>query len=230
MSGDGVSVVLVHGAWADGSSWSKVISALSAKGIAVAAPQLPLMSLSNDVDVVEQVIERAKGPVVLVGHAYGGAVIGACTSSKVSALVYVAALAPDLGEKVTDVFYRSPPHPMSPQLAPDIHGLIWLPDGAFARAFAQNASDDELAVLAAVQRPIAPACITSPVDSPLWKKVPSWFLIAEEDRMIPFETQRFMSERMQAQVWSRSVDHTPAVTEPDVVTDIIFEAIKAVKR
>ena len=124
------------------------------------------------------------GPVVLAGHAYAGAVIGATRSDKVRALVYVAALAPDEGETVTEMFYRAPPHPQAPKLAPDDHGLVYLPEAAFAAAFAQNASAEELAVLAAVQRPISLACITVAVPRPLWKDRPAWFLVAEQDRMI----------------------------------------------
>ena len=155
MSLDDVSVVLVHGAWADGSSWSKVIGPLRAEGVKVVAAPLPLTSLADDVAALDRTLERVEGPVVLVGHAYAGAVIAATRSEKVRSLVYVAALAPDEGETVADVFYRAEPHPQAPKLAPDDHGLIWLPDDAFAAAFAQNASAEEQALLAAVQRPIA---------------------------------------------------------------------------
>jgi pimeloyl-ACP methyl ester carboxylesterase len=137
----------------------------------------------------------------------------------------VAALAPDEGETVADVFYRAEPHPQAPQLAPDGHGLIWLPEAAFAAAFAQHASVEERDLLAAVQRPISPACITVAVDRPLWRDRPAWFLVAEQDRMIVQETQRFMAERMKARVRSHPVDHTPIVTAPHLVVDIIREAI-----
>jgi len=113
-------------------------------------------------------------------------------------------------------------------LEPDAHGLIWLPDEAFPTAFAQHATAEEHALLNAVQRPISPNCITTPVGRPLWKDRPSWFLIAEEDHMIPVETQRFMAERMKAHVRSHPVDHTPIVTAPSAVVDIIREAIGAV--
>jgi pimeloyl-ACP methyl ester carboxylesterase len=146
----------------------------------------------------------------------------------VKALVYVAALAPDEGETVADVFYRGKPHPQAPKLAPDAHGLIYLPEEAFAAAFAQNASKEELVVLAAVQRPISPACITVKVERPLWKDCPAWFLVAEQDRMIIHDNHRFMAERMKACVRSFPVDHTPLVTAPSVVIDIIREAIATV--
>ena len=168
--------------------------------------------------------------MVLAGHAYAGGVIGATRNEKVKALVYVAALAPDEGETVADVFYRGTPHPQAPKLAPDAHGLIYLPEAAFAVAFAQNASKEELTVLAAVQRPISPACITVKVGRPLWKERPSWFLVAEQDRMIVEDNHRFMAERMKARIRSHPVDHTPLVTAPATVVDIIREAIgEAVK-
>jgi pimeloyl-ACP methyl ester carboxylesterase len=225
MSPNDVSVVLVHGAWADGPSWARVIAPLVADGIKVLAVPLPLTSFRDDVSALDRTLERVTGPVVLVGHAYAGAVIAATRDDKVKGLVYVAALAPDEGETVADVFYRTTPHPQAPKLAPDRHGLIYLPEAAFAGAFAQNASAEDLAVLAAVQRPISPVCIATPVDQPLWKDRPTWFLVAEQDRMILHENQRFMAQRVKARVRSHPVDHTPLVTAPDVVVDIIREAL-----
>src|ERR1700742_210051 len=140
MMREDMTAVLVHGAWADGSSWRDVIAPLRRAGVDVVAAPLPLTSLQDDVAALERTLERVDGPVVLVGHAYAGAVIGEARSDKVRALVYVAALAPDEGEGVADVFSRGEPHPLAPKLAPDAHGLIWLPHEAFAAAFAQNAS------------------------------------------------------------------------------------------
>jgi pimeloyl-ACP methyl ester carboxylesterase len=228
MSFGKVSAVLVHGAWADGSSWSKVIERLQEQGINAVAAPLPLTSLSDDVAALDRVLERIEGPVVLAGHAYAGGVIGATRSEQVAALVYVAALAPDEGETVGEVFYRGEAHPQAPQLAPDGHGFIWLPQEAFGRAFAQEATPQELAVLAAVQRPIAVACIGEAVGRPLWKDRPSWYLVAEQDRMINPVTQHFMADRMKAHVRSHPVDHTPLVTAPDVVTQVIVEALQPV--
>src|SRR5271167_4349253 len=155
MSSKDVSVVLVHGAWADGSSWAKVIAPLAASGIKAIAAPLPLTSFADDVAALDRTLERVAAPVVLVGHAYAGAVIAATRSDKVKALVYVAALAPDEGETVSDVFFRTEPHPQAPKLAPDNHGLIYLPEEAFAAAFAQHAPGEEQVVLAAVQRPVS---------------------------------------------------------------------------
>jgi pimeloyl-ACP methyl ester carboxylesterase len=229
MSLNDVHVVMVHGAWADGSSWEKVIAPLVGDGIKVLAAPLPLTSFEDDVAALNRTLERVSGPVVLAGHAYAGAIIAATRDEKVKALVYVAGLAPDKGETVADVFYRAEPHPKAPKLAPDSHGLIYLPEDAFAAAFAPNASPEEQGVLAAIQRPISPACINVAMEHrPLWRDRPTWFLLAEQDRMIVHETQRFMAERMNARVRSHPVDHAPIVTAPAAVVEIIREAIGAV--
>src|SRR5215468_12584918 len=143
-----VSVVLAHGAWADGSSWARVITVLRAEVIQVTAAPLPLTSLTDDVVALNRVLDRTEGPIVLAGHAYAGAVIALARHERVKALVYVTALAPDEGEKVADVFYHSEAHPQAPKLTPDNDGLIWLPEDAFTTAFAQNASAEDRAVLA----------------------------------------------------------------------------------
>lgn len=226
MTGKNANVVLAHGAWADGSSWSKVIAGLNAKGVRAWAAPLPLTSLADDVAALDRTLERVEGPVILAGHAYAGAVIAGARSEKVRGLVYVAALAPDEGETVADVFYRAEPHPKAPKLAPDSHGLIWLPEDAFATAFAPNAAAEERVVLAAVQRPLAVPCISVKVGKPLWKDRPSWFLIAEQDVMILRETQLFMAERMKARVRAHPLDHAPILTAPGVVVDIILEAVR----
>jgi pimeloyl-ACP methyl ester carboxylesterase len=223
-----VSVVLVHGAWADGSSWAKVIVPLAMSGVNVVSAPLPLTSFHEDVDALDRALGRVTGPIVLVGHAYAGAVIAATRDKKVKSLVYVAALAPDEGETVADVFYRTQPHPQAPELVPDSHGQIYLPPEAFAKAFAQNASVEEHSLLAAVQRPISPACITVAMKRPLWRDRPAWYLVAEQDRMIVHENQRFMAERMKARIRSYKVDHAPIVTVPSVVIDIVREAIAEV--
>jgi pimeloyl-ACP methyl ester carboxylesterase len=201
-----------------------VISALRDAGLKSVAAPLPLTSLADDVAALDRTIERVTGSVVLVGHAYAGAVIAETRSEKVKALVYVSALAPDEGETVADVFQQAEPHPLAPKLAPDDNGLIWLPETAFSAAFAPNASPDEQAVLFAIQRPIAVPCISTKVGRPLWKDRPAWFLLAEDDHMIVAVTQRFMAERMKAEIRSHAVDHTPSVTAPSAVVNIILEA------
>ncbi|HEX4037633.1 MAG TPA: alpha/beta hydrolase [Acidobacteriaceae bacterium] len=227
MSRSPATVVLVHGAWADGSCWSNVILPLQRHGLHVIAAPIPLTSLSADAAALRRAIERTTGPVILAGHAYAGAVVAALHDERVKALVYVAALAPDEGETVADVFYRTAPHPQAPHLQPDAHGLIWMPDGGFDHAVAHKASRDQLAIMAAIQRPIALECIQEAAPAPAWRTTPSWYLLAEEDRMILAETQRFMADRMGATVRTCAVDHTPMYTQPLCVVDILTEAVQA---
>ena len=227
MSREGITVVLVHGAWADGSSWERVIEGLRGEGQATVAAQLPLTSLEDDVVALDRVIRRVGGPVVLVGHAYAGAVIGATRAESLKALVYVAALAPDEGETVADVFYRREPHPLAPKLEPDDDGFIWMPDEAFGTAFAPEAGERDQALLKAVQKPIALAAITAPVGRPRWRDTPSWYLVAEHDRMIVADNQRFMAGRMGARQAVHPVDHSPLVARPELVTQLILDAARA---
>jgi pimeloyl-ACP methyl ester carboxylesterase len=218
------AIVLVHGAWADGSCWSSVIVHLQRRGLEVICAPIPLTSLTNDIAALNHALERTSGPVILAGHAYAGAVIAGATDKRVKSLVYVAALAPDQGETVAQVFYRDEPHPEAPKLAPDAHGFIWMAEDGFSRAVAHRASIDQTRIMAAVQRPIGLACIQEQAPVPAWKAKPSWFLLAEEDRMINPKTQRFMADRMGAKVRSHHVDHTPMYTEPNLVIDVVLEA------
>jgi pimeloyl-ACP methyl ester carboxylesterase len=153
-------------------------------------------------------------------------VIGAIHEERVRSIVYVAALAPDEGETVAQVFYRDEPHAEAPKLTPDKHGFIWMPEDGFLRAVAHKASTDQTRVLAAVQRPISVRCIQEPAPVPGWKSKPSWFLLAEEDRMINPKTQRFMAGRMGAKIRSGRVDHSPMYTATELVTDVILEAAR----
>jgi len=220
------TIVLVHGAWADGSCWSNVILPLRRQGFGVICAPIPLTSLTDDIAALNHALDRTNGPLVLAGHAYAGAVIAGTTEKRVKSLVYVAALAPGEGETVARVFYRDEPHPEAPKLAPDAHGFVWMPEDGFRRAVAHKASADQISVMAAVQRPIALSCIQEPAPAPTWKTRPSWFLLAEEDRMINPKTQRFMADRMGASVRSHHVDHTPMYTEPKLVFDVILEAAR----
>jgi len=218
------TVVLVHGAWADGTSWKDVILGLKREGMRAIAAPIPLISLGDDVAALERTMARTQGPVILAGHAYAGAVIGAVNDERVKALVYIAALAPDESETVAQVFYKDEKHHQSPKLVPDADGFIWMPEEGFGNAFAQNASPEQIALSAAVQRPISRTCIQEPVAKPLWRSKPAWFLIAEEDRMINPKTQDFMAKRMGAKTRSLPVDHTPLLSAPQKVVDIIMEA------
>ena len=220
------TIVLVHGAWADGSCWQNVILPLRKEGLEVTCAPIPLTSLTEDIAALQRVLERASGPAVLVGHAYAGAVIAGPKDDRVKSLVYIAALAPAEGETVGDVFYRAKPHPKAPSLRPDANGLIWMPAEGFAQAVAHKASPDQKTILEAVQRPIAVKCIQEKAQAPAWKTKPSWFLLAEEDRMIAPQTQCYMAERMGAKIRTHKVDHTPMQTAPDVVVNVILEAAR----
>ncbi|HWD99438.1 MAG TPA: alpha/beta hydrolase [Bryobacteraceae bacterium] len=225
-SPENATVVLAHGAWADGSSWSEVIRPLAKQGFQVLAAPLPLTSLSDDAAALKRAIARTRGPLIVAGHAYAGAVIATADDERVKGLVYVAALAPDEGETVAEVFYRDEPHPLAPKLAPDEDGWIWMPDEGFQDAFAHRATADQIALSRAVQRPISVKCIQEPAPKPAWRTRPSWFLIAEEDRMINPKTQHFMAGRMGASVRSFAVDHTPLLTAPEKVVEIIATAAR----
>src|SRR5215470_693363 len=221
------TVIMVHGAWADGSSWKDVILGLEREGLRVVAAPIPLTSFGDDTAALKRAIARSPGSVILTGHAYAGAVIGAVNDERVKALVYIAGLAPDEGETVAKVFYQDEKHPQSPQLAPDADGFIWMPEEGFRNAFAQHATADQIVLAAAVQRPISMKCIQEPVPTPAWRSKPSWYLIAEEDRMINPKTQQFMAKRMGAMTTSLRVDHSPMLSAPQKVVDIILEANQA---
>jgi pimeloyl-ACP methyl ester carboxylesterase len=224
------TIVLVHGAWAECASWTQIILPLQKQGLGVVCAPIPLTSLSDDVGALDRVLARIEGDIILVAHAYAGAVIGATRNERVKLLVYVAALAPDEGETVAEVFYREPPHAQAPKLAPDDSGFIWMPPEGFEHAFAQNAAHDVKSVLLATQRPINVKCIQEKAPRPLWKDKPTWFLIAENDRMIAAKTQHFEAARMGATVRAHAVDHSPMLTAPGTVVDVLLEAIRTTRK
>lgn len=170
--------------------------------------------------------------MVLAGHSYGGAVITAAGSgeSKVKALVYIAAMAPDEGETVGQLLHRAAPHASAPALVPDEEGFLWMPAKGFADAVAHESPAEDTAVMAATQKPIAVKCVGEPMSKPAWREKPSWYLVAERDRMIAPETQRFMAQRMGGRVVSLEVDHTPLASAPEQVVALIAEAVDATLR
>ncbi len=172
---ENATVVVVHGAWADGSSWQAMVGPLEDRGLKVIAAPIPLTSLSDDAAALKRTIARTQGPLIVAGHAYAGAVIATANDDRVKALVYVAALAPDEGETVAQVFYKDEAHPCAPQLAPDPDGFIWMPDEGFANAFAQNATHEQIALSKAVQRPISARSIQEPVPDPRGSRSPHGF-------------------------------------------------------
>ena len=225
------TAVLVHAAWFDGSSWAKVIAGLGNLGVPSVAVQLPLTSLSDDAAAVRAVIDRQAGPVVLVGHSYSGAAATAAgaDNKKVKAIVYVAAIVPDERETVGAVFQRVPAHPDAPTLVPDAAGFLWVDCKAFTKAIAPDAAPAETALLTAVQKPISVKCLGEPMSSAAWREKPTYFLIAENDRMVAPETQRFEARRMGSKTISLPVDHTPLLSAANAIVDVILEASGASK-
>lgn len=221
-----LTAVLVHAAWADASSWNKVTAPLQRLGLRVRSAQISLTGLTEDVAALKRLLRQVMGPVLLAGHSYAGAVITAAATDnpQVKALVYIAAMAPDEGETVGTLFHRAEPHQSAPRLAPDADGFLWLAPEAFANAVAPDASSEETALMAVTQNPIALKCLGEPMTMPAWKQKPSWFLLAERDRMISPVTQRFMAERMRARIHSLDVDHTPLASAPESVVRVIVEA------
>jgi pimeloyl-ACP methyl ester carboxylesterase len=226
-----VNVVLVHGAWADGSSWSKVIAALQPKGVTVSAVQLPLTSLANDIATTRRLLELQEGPTVLVGHSYGGAVISgaAVDSPGVKALVYVAAFGVDEGESLDSLSKQGPPPFGASQIESDRNGFLWINREGFHKAFVADAGAAEAAVMAAVQNPLSVASFSDKAGTPAWKTVPSWYLVSTMDQMIPPPAQEFFAKRMNATVQSIPASHASMVAHAEAVADFILLAAKGAK-
>jgi pimeloyl-ACP methyl ester carboxylesterase len=223
------TIVLVHAAWADASSWSAVIGPLLKAGIKVIAAQIPMTSLSDDVAALKLALERAgEGPILLVSHSYSGAVITALKSdSRVRGLAYIAAMPPAEGETVGGLFFREPPHEKAPHLEPDSHGLLWMSEEGMKNAVGHRATSEQSAIRTAAQRPIAMKCLGEAIQTPAWRTIPSWYLLAEDDRMFSPKTQRFVADRMGAQVRAHHVDHAPQISEPATVVEFVLEAASA---
>jgi len=220
---ENVNVLLVHGAWADGSCWAKVIPLLEAKGLRVTAAQIPLTSLDDDVAVTRRLLSNISGPTVLVGHSYGGAVITAAAidAPNVKSLVYITAFGLDEGESLASLSQQGPAPTGASAIAPDAHGFLWIDRSRFHEAFAADATDAEAAIMAVVQKPLNVASFTSACGVPAWKTLPSWYLECTEDQMIPPPAQAFMAERMGATVRSVAASHAVFMAHPDDVVDII---------
>jgi pimeloyl-ACP methyl ester carboxylesterase len=219
------SVVLVHGEWTDGSSWSKVIPLLQKDGLRVTAVQIPLTSLAEDVAITRHVLALQPGPTVLAGHSYGGSVIteAGTNAPNVVGLVYVSAFAPDEGESLGDLYARAAA-PGVAHVRPDDEGFLWIDPEAFGDAFGLDVDPVEARIMAVVQKPIAARIFGDRVTRPAWELKPSWYLLSEIDRMIPAETQRFMSKRMGATVVSVPASHWSMVSHPDKVAKLISDA------
>jgi pimeloyl-ACP methyl ester carboxylesterase len=218
-----VNIMLVHGAWADGSCWSKVILLLQAKGYNVTAAQIPLTSLADDIAATRRLLSTCAEPTVLVGHSYGGAVItGAATETpQVKALVYITAFGLDEGESLASLSKQGPPSAGSGSIEPDKNSFLWINREKFHKSFAADATDNEAAVMAAVQRPLSVASFTESEGAAAWKTIPSWYLVCTEDQMIPPPAQEFLAKRMNATVRSVPSSHAPFMSRPQEVADII---------
>ena len=226
------NVVLVHGAFADGSSWGPVIERLQADGYTVTAVQLPLTALAADVERTRAVLANQTGPTVLVGHSFGGAVITAlgADAPNVAALVYVAAFAPDEGETLKALASAEPHPPGAAAFRPDASGYVWLDPAGFLEHFAPDVPTAQARVMASAQKPISGAYFVdeTPMAVPSWRSLPTWYLVSEDDHIIPPPAQHFFAERMGARLETVASSHVPMVSHPDVVADLIETAARAV--
>src|ERR671914_2085071 len=224
------NIVLVHGLWADGSSWSKVIPILQNAGHKVIAVQLPAHSLADDVETIKRAIELAGGPVTLVGHSFGGFEItnAAYNNPNVTGLVYVSAFAPDEGESSVNFV---PVESLPPGLLVfDSGGFAYLNPEMFHQAFVQDANVSEAETLAAVQKPAHQSLFTEKSGPPAWKQIPSWFEVSEGDHIIPPDAQRQFAQRMNATTISLNSSHASLVTHPDEIAELILNATKGVAK
>jgi pimeloyl-ACP methyl ester carboxylesterase len=220
-----LNVVLVHGGFVDGSGWEDVHKILKRDGHRVAIVQNPTLSLAEDVVATRRVIDAQDGPVVLVGHSYGGVVITeAGNDPKVAKLVYIAAFAPDKGESVATLIKDPPPEAPVPPILPPQEGFLLLDSTKFRDSFAADVDADKAAFMADSQVPWGLAALSGAVDVPAWKTKPSWYLVATEDRMIPPPAQRFMSKRAGAMVTEVPGSHAIYMSQPTAVAAFIEQA------
>lgn len=219
------TVVLVHGAFADGSSWDKVIPLLEARGLQVVAVQNPLTSLADDAASVKRVIDAQSGPVILVGHSWSGTVItGVGGDDKVAALVFVAAFAPDVGESTADLGKNGPPPPGATSIRPDPAGYLYLTPEGVAKDFAQDLPATQTRVMAVTQGPIFGKAFDEKVTKAAWQNKPSWFIVAEKDRMIQPALERAMAKKINASTTTLPTSHVPMQSRPKDVAAVILAA------
>ena len=225
------NIVLVHGAWADGSSWSAVVQQLQADGYNVTAPQFPESSLADDVARLRQVLDRQDGPTVVAAHSYGGQIMTALGTDapNVVALVYIAAFGLDEGESIGGLLAGGTPTPALAHLDIDKQGFAWLPEDDFVNHFAADVDPVKARGMYAVQQPVAASAFQDVMGVPAWKSLPSWFLVAEGDQAIPPAAERQFAQRMGATTVEVATNHVAMVSHPDDVVQLIETAAKAVQ-
>lgn len=224
------NIVLVHGAWADGSCWSGVIERLQADGHHVAAPQLPETSVEADVARVRQVLSRQDGPTILVGHSYGGHVITAlgADAPNVTGLVYIAAFGLDEGESIGALLGQGPPTPGVAHIDVDAQGFAWIPEDDFLAHFAADIDPVKAKVMYAVQQPLSMSAFDYVMGAPAWRSLPCWYLVAENDEVIPPDAERQFAARMGADTVEIASGHCAMVSHPEATYERIAAAAKAV--
>jgi pimeloyl-ACP methyl ester carboxylesterase len=225
------NIVLVHGAFSDGSTWSKVIPILTDAGHRIIAAQLPLHSLADDIDTVKRAVEKLGGPTILVGHSYGGVVItdAGYNNPNVTGLVYIAAIAPDEGETGNDFIEELPEEfskTLSGNIALDSAGFLYFSPDKFRESFAQDVDPSEADILAVVQKPFNQSIFAEKSGPPAWKQLPTWYQISENDRLIPPDIQRSYAERMNATILSLNSSHMSPVSQPEEITELILNATR----
>ena len=225
------NIVLVHGAWADGSCWSAVIERLQADGYNVTAPQFPESSLAADVARLREVLHRQDGPTIVVGHSYGGQIITALGTDapNVAGLVYIAAFGLDQGESIGAMLGQGPPTPALAHLDIDAQGFAWLPEEDFVKHFAADVDPVRARVMCAVQQPVAAAAFQDVMGVPAWKSLPTWYMVATADEAIPPEAERQFAGRMGATTIEVPSSHVAMVSHPDEVAQLIGTAAKEVR-
>jgi pimeloyl-ACP methyl ester carboxylesterase len=224
------NIVLVHGAWADGSSWSAVIERLQGEGYNVTAPQFPMKTLANNVDRLRLVLSRQNGPTVVAGHSYGGQIMTALGTDAPNAvgLVYIAAFGLDEGESIGALLEQGPPTPALAHLDIDSEGFAWLPEDDFVNHFAADVDPVRAKVMWAVQQPLHASALSDVMGVPAWKSLPSWYLVADGDQAIPPDAERQFAARMGADTIEVASNHVAMVSHPDEALERITTAAKSV--
>lgn len=227
MTNKSYNVVLVHGGFVDGSGWENVYQILKKEGCEVSIVQNPTITLAGDVDITKISLESQKNPVILVGHSYGGVVITeAGNAPNVAGLVYIAAFAPDAGESVSTLISKPQPGAPVPPIVPAKNGFLFLDKAKFREAFAADVEKEKAEFMANSQVPWGAEALNGTITTPAWKSKPSWYLIANQDKMIPPAAQKLMSERAQSKVTEEDGSHAIYVSHPEAVANIILDAIE----